>query len=276
MRTFTERMSLAPAKTQLQTTELDTTTRHRIENLLNTIAYTNWSGTRWIFDDDVLSWIDRILKRPISSFSPQNVSQSVQSVVQKSEWHIVLSTVEHFINTRSHKAYQGRKLNLVEQMDAWNTLFEEEGVGYRFYDGQLLPIVEPEQATAILSSSTDSKVALGARHHISAALDLLRPGEGGIVSATSVVREAISACEAQARHTLQDDKITLGQAAKKLAANKNSHPAFVDGISKLYGWTSDEKGIRHASDGSPVSLSTSDAIFFLTIASAFVTWASQP
>ena len=276
MATFSERLGLRGLRDTLQINDLDDVTRNRISNLLRTIVGTYHTGSTYLIRSDVRSWIDRVLKESVSSYDARTISTTIEKAVQQEEWYTVLDTVEHFVTSRSNGMPEATKLNSDLLQAAWNRLFEEEGVGYRFYDGEISPILERDQADAIYGASKDSNVSSGARHHIRTALDLLRPGEGGAVDAARVVREAISACEAQARFTLGDDRITLGQATKKIAANKNSHSAFVDGISKLYGWTSDEAGIRHASDGTPVSLNTSDAIFFLTIASAFVTWASRP
>ena len=65
------------------------------------------------------------------------------------------------------------------------------------------------------------------------------------------------------------EKGTLGQLIKKLEHEIELHPALRDAFSKLYGYTSDEGGIRHALMESQ-SVDFNDAKFMLVVCSAFV------
>ena len=65
------------------------------------------------------------------------------------------------------------------------------------------------------------------------------------------------------------DKGTLGQLIKKLEDETALHPALKNAFSNLYGYTSDEAGIRHALMEAKV-VSFDDAKFFLVACSAFV------
>ena len=49
------------------------------------------------------------------------------------------------------------------------------------------------------------------------------------------------------------------------------HPAFKSGLEKIYGYTSDEHGIRHSLMDNP-NLNIDDAKFMLVICSAFVNY----
>lgn len=57
------------------------------------------------------------------------------------------------------------------------------------------------------------------------------------------MKESISAVEALVKQ-VTGTKDTFGAALKKLGVD--AHPAFVEACSKIYGYTSDADGIRHA------------------------------
>ena len=62
---------------------------------------------------------------------------------------------------------------------------------------------------------------------------------------------------------------TLGSALKQL--NIDVHPALDGAFSKMYGYTSDAQGIRHALMDEP-NLSFEDAMFMLVSCSAFINY----
>jgi len=68
-----------------------------------------------------------------------------------------------------------------------------------------------------------------------------------------------------------DDRATLGTALKKLEDKVALHPALKKAFDHLYGYTSDEGGIRHALlDES--DLKFEDAQFMLVTCSAFINY----
>lgn len=69
-----------------------------------------------------------------------------------------------------------------------------------------------------------------------------------------------------------DPKATLGQAVKKLEdSGVKLHPAFEGALQKMYGYTSDAEGIRHALLEES-ALDADDARFMLVSCSAFVNY----
>jgi hypothetical protein len=83
------------------------------------------------------------------------------------------------------------------------------------------------------------------------------------------IKESISAVESLVKVTAGSDKGTLGQLTKKLEVDIQLHPALTAAFSSLYGYASDEGGIRHALMDSD-SIAFEDAKFFLVVCSAFV------
>jgi hypothetical protein len=86
------------------------------------------------------------------------------------------------------------------------------------------------------------------------------------------IRESIHAVEAVAR-VLEPGTQTLGPALSKLEKSVRIHPALAKGFSSLYGFTSDEKGIRHALLDEPVAqVDETDALYMLGSCAAFVSY----
>jgi hypothetical protein len=77
--------------------------------------------------------------------------------------------------------------------------------------------------------------------------------------------------ESLAVKTLGVDGGTLGQLIKILEKKIGLHPALSSAFSKLYGYTSDEDGIRHAILELN-KIEFEDAKFFLVVCSAFINY----
>lgn len=71
-----------------------------------------------------------------------------------------------------------------------------------------------------------------------------------------------------------DDKATLGQALNMVQQKHNLHAALKEALSRLYGYTSDEQGIRHAILEN-ARTNEADARFMLVICSAFANYLIQ-
>ena len=107
----------------------------------------------------------------------------------------------------------------------------------------------------------------GARAHLRNAGSELTAGEYG-----PSIRESIHAVEAVAR-VLEPGAQTLRPALLKLEKSVRIHPALGKGFGSLYGFTSDEKGIRHALLDEPVAqVDEADALYMLGSCAAFVSY----
>ena len=74
-----------------------------------------------------------------------------------------------------------------------------------------------------------------------------------------------------ARIVSENPKATLADALKAIERRGTLHSALKDGFLKIYGYTSDEGGIRHAMLEEP-NLSTADARYFLLSCTSFVNY----
>jgi hypothetical protein len=150
-----------------------------------------------------------------------------------------------------------------------NKIFEEESSGYRFVNGYLIPITNTSEISSITNAIEASHAGnlYGAEKHLNAALDLLSKKPSP--DYRNSIKESISAIESLVKQLTGEESGGLDKALNKLDAKVNFHGAFKSGLSSLYGYTSDEDGIRHAIL-EEIDLGFDEAKFMLVTCSALV------
>ena len=87
------------------------------------------------------------------------------------------------------------------------------------------------------------------------------------------IRESIHAVESVARRLDPKASATLVPALASLEKVNALHPALKEALSKLYGYTSDEQGIRHALlDRSNADVGMDEAVFMLSACASFASY----
>ena len=130
------------------------------------------------------------------------------------------------------------ELMKAEVRDAFSRL----RTAYRIVDNLVVAIGTEEQAQAFVAAlaNTEKIGALGARTHLREAATYLRHGQW-----SESVRESIHAVEAMAlRISLESG--TLGKSLDKIQSNGHLHGGLKNAFKVLYGYSSDEEGVRHA------------------------------
>jgi hypothetical protein len=149
---------------------------------------------------------------------------------------------------------------------------EREKSGYRIINKQFVPITDPIEVAAVSEAALVGAAFAGTRQHMQTAIALFsRKPEPDYRNS---IKEAISAVESAARVVTGDSKATLGAALKKINAKMAIHPALRDAMNKLYGYTSDEGGIRHALLEES-NIDEVEAKFMIVACSAFVNFCVQ-
>jgi hypothetical protein len=106
----------------------------------------------------------------------------------------------------------------------------------------------------------------GARDHLRKAAEELTAGRY-----PDSIRESIHAVESVARTLAPDGK--LSGALAKLEQSAKIHGGMKAGFNSLYGYTSDEQGIRHAHLNEPgLNPDETDALFMIGACAAFVSY----
>lgn len=125
-----------------------------------------------------------------------------------------------------------------------NEIFEEEKVGYRFVNGQITPIVDKVEIDSIENILKADDIFAGARAHIARAMELYSDRKKP--DYRNSIKEAISAVESVCRVIAGKKRASLGDAIKVIEKKHSLHPALKESLLKLYGYSSDKEGIRHA------------------------------
>lgn len=151
---------------------------------------------------------------------------------------------------------------------ALNYVFETEMVGFRAVDGHIVESHTSTESDAISRALADAAPFAGVREHLDQAVTRLAkkpaPDLAGSVDAS------ISAVEGVVRAVTAAKDLSKGLKALEAKGIK-PHGAFRDGLDKLYGYTSDEKGVRHGSI-EKADLDRATATLMLVTCSAFVSW----
>jgi hypothetical protein len=139
---------------------------------------------------------------------------------------------------------------------------------YRIEDGVFWPTASTEEADALIQANAALSASQfgGAKTHLKNAASKLTEGDY-----PASVRESISAAESVAR--VLEPTGDLSKALSGLEQRIALHPALKKAFLSLYGYTSDEKGIRHALlSEAEADVDEADAIFFIGACASFLTY----
>jgi hypothetical protein len=158
-----------------------------------------------------------------------------------------------------------------QELPAWNEALAAEGVPYRFVNRQLVAITSEEDIQSVATAMAQPNKYLGVREHIAtAAAALSKRPEPDI---RNCVKEAILAVESAAKATTGITSGAFEPAFKEFEKRFGKlHPAMSAAVRSLYGYGSDEQGIRHAILDDADRLDAADARFMLVACSAFANY----
>jgi hypothetical protein len=146
---------------------------------------------------------------------------------------------------------------------------ESAHAGYRLVNGDtFIPLTTEEEARAVESAFNDVLNAEigGANRHLRNAADCLTKG-----NYTDCIRESIHAVESVAR-TLAPSR-SLSESLAVLEESIAIHGALKAGFNSIYGYTSDEQGIRHPLlEKESASVDETDAIFMFGACASFMSY----
>jgi len=196
------------------------------------------------FDGSVIFW-NTVLKR----------------ICLESDYVAVLGVFQHII--RLHSRYS-------QFNNGIESIIRKHKAAYALVDGKtFIPIASDIESVSIKKAlDILSKTEYGgARAHLIKAGDEFNKGDNA-----SSIREAIHAVEAVAR-SMEPSATTLAPALAKLEKSGKIHPALKSAFSMLYGYTSDEEGVRHALvEKSSPDVGSDEALFMIGACASFVTY----
>lgn len=186
--------------------------------------------------------------------------------IDNEDYYQVLSLLEYLASVISIYEYGYQNFNYgrfkVNISNVFNELFEKENIGYRFIEGRIEKITNKVEIDEIVSASNtiyNEKV----NEHIRKALNFL--SETGDRDYKNSIKESISALEGSAAIVSGCKNKTLSENIKEIGKKYELHPCLVEAVIKIYGYSSDESGIRHENEkeGHPVSFDEAKLILVL-------------
>lgn len=209
-----------------------------------------------------LMWVDYLYQMIDQYPGPHVVFQEIlKGIIEKRTYIDVFGALQFLIRRAAFPK------KFIGDLDY---LLKSEGSAFRIINNDTFcPVGSSHEAEAVQSAvaKTSKSNLQGARKHLLEAASQATVGEFA-----SSVRESIHSVESVAR-ILGGTKDSLNQALAKLEAEGVVHKAMKTGFAALYGYTSDEKGIRHALlDQGDAQVTEADALFMLGACASFVTY----
>ncbi len=200
-------------------------------------------------------------KKPLDQLSDDwgKVYEILRRHYFECEWYEVYDFIEFIASNYERNRFKD------EFITACNKSLEKEMSAYRFVDGRIARITEQQEVQEIEQAINESIGPV--QTHIRRALELLSNRE--MPDYRNSIKESISAVESLTSLVVGASNGTLGQLLKQLEEKIRLHPALKSAFSSLYGYTSDEGGIRHALLESE-TICFEDAKFFIVVCSAFI------
>jgi AbiJ N-terminal domain 4 len=279
-------MGITPISDVLQIGVMDDALRHGLWSVLTVNCWERLHGEEAYLavkqvtgSSELLQniWM-KFLKQPVDDVLYTSCHDAVEYLKQQFyqwPWNRVYDFIEFVAkNYPVGEAYG--YVHRVLFLRALQDVLEREHSGYRFVDFDLVPITSEQELEAIrtaLAAAQASKplapIAFHLKKAVSALADRKEP------NFRDSMKESISAVEAMCKLVAGDPtgNDTLGSALKKIqSANVvNMHHSLRDAFQKLYGYTNDAEGIRHALKDDP-TVDVENATFMLVTCSAFVNY----
>jgi len=274
MSKFSERTGIVAARESLQVDDMSLELRNSLWNCI----YKLYNFHYW---NRISLYIAENFRRSsIDEIPPQNSSclNWMKVYFYSLSWHQTYDLIEFIAENHREMTWDfndgAHSVSDEDVKKLFNTKLERELSAYRFIDGILSRISDKTEVEAISSViHTVSEIGLtGAHQHLRASLKLL--GQKPSPDYRNSIKESISAVESVAKVISGKKSSGLKGAIDELGKASDLHPALKQGFTKLYGYTSDSDGIRHAIlDEADVGFA--EAKYMLVSCSAFVHYLIQ-
>ena len=247
---FSKRNGYSAARYEPQVESMDDELRSGLWNVFYEVMFGSRSERG---AGDVLSIIwTEIFKRPVDEVHYD--TDYYKNIFMRAPWFEVYDLVEFL------SAYDPTALE-------FDRVLRRDNAGYRIIDGKVTPIVEEDEVREVNSVLEEATGRFDlARQHIARAVELFSDRESP--DFRNAIKEAISGAESAA--CVATGKRNFREALKELQT-RGLHPALAGVFGQLYGYSSDESGVRHALLGEDKT-SAADAHYMIVSCSAFISY----
>lgn len=266
---FSQRIGRKPVRTLIQASGMDEALRNSLWNVVHILIYeSNVAYNRTNNSENVILfrviWSDFFKARlDALPYSYDRLWTHMHDWFHNADWAEVYDLIEFLAQC------DVAMFDEVEFTNAMNAVLTREMSAYRLVNGHVVPVSNQHEADTInaaLGAAAEAGLA-SVYEHLDTALACL--ADRANPDYRNAIKESISAVEAAARAVSGDPKATLGQALKRVDVVLPIHPSLKEGFSKLYGYTSDAGGIRHALTDDP-KCGVAEARFMIVSCSAFI------
>lgn len=275
MMKFSQRYGHVPVRSALQIDGTDDGLRNRLWNLIcvsffdsvppfeqvNSNYLPNQEGAYFIFKR---LW-NNYFKKTTDSIGVSYIKalKELKQYFMECAWYGVYDLLEFLADNMYDQVRQKRFI------DSVNDILKEEMSGYRFVSNRIVQITSEEEIVAIEQALALPDSLKPVREHLGQSLALLSNRK--TPDYRNSIKESISAVESLSKIISNQNKATLSPALNAVEKKTKLHAVLKEAFQKLYGYTSDAQGIRHALMDEP-TLDVEDAKFMLISCSAFVNY----
>lgn len=272
MSSFSERMGLKEVRSIIQQDSIDLHLSTHLWNALYSWYFGNIPAESDRLDLNAYSLLTEIwtsyFHREIDKFPRYTMEllSYINSYWQTCDWNEVYDFVEFVPQHYTGKNSEFTNKHYYAEV---NKGLEKYLSAYRFVRGILTKISAEEEIEAIESAIIQTTNLPAVRSHLNRALELFSDRENP--DFRNSIKESISAIESLAKIISGNQKDTLAAALDKIKRQLKIHKGLEQGFKNIYGYTSDDGGIRHALTEES-TCDTEDAKFMLVSCSAFVNY----
>lgn len=264
---FSERQGFKNYNDFIQTESMDDSLRNSIWNTILTLYYDKhiYSCVRSIAYHFRKTALDEL---PYQDYDKRDW---LKDYFYNLSWYEVYDLLEFLVS--EHNAITGSRYSdeTRKQCVLWNYILERENSGFRFIGNSLAPIANPVEISEVnetLELTVRHKLQ-GPYNHIKTAIEQL--SKKPEPDYRNSIKESISAIESIVKIISNENSQGLAGALKVLSDKVNIHGALKTSFLNLYGYSSDEGGIRHSLlEQSKVSYD--EAKYMLVSCSAFLNY----
>lgn len=267
MEVFSKRNGYVPNNIQLESAS----------EILKKRIYTSFFRAEYsrydLFDEDTTGIEDMMVELGITYKIPdnrinreQNAQKLEKAVLNSKEWYTIYDFIEKYLSTCNE--------DKVDKMQSeFNRILEEEISAYRILEKKVIPITNKSELLTIEEAKNSDFDSV--KIHLDKALGLF--AERRNPDYENSIKESISAVESMCCIITGSTgkNATLGNTLKKLKENGvHIHQAMEKAFLSLYGYTSDEDGIRHGGIDFR-NAPSEDAKYMLISCSAFINYLTE-
>ncbi len=264
---FSQRKGFKSVSNKIQAEYMNDVLRNSLWNLLQKFIF-NKPGFLYHQDYPVMgkistfSWLlwSEYFKKPVDERpdEPKHIFDKIRDYYFNCNWFEVYDLIEFIIRETEYSTDE-----IISEI---NTILERELAGYRLIEKTITDITDSKEVEALEEALSDDRFSSVSKH-LQTSLDLLSRKVNP--DYRNSIKESISAVESMVQIITGSTNNSLGDALKQL--DEDIHPSILASFTKLYGYTSNEEGIRHAMIDEP-NIIAADAKFLLLSCTSFINY----